>query len=60
MKQPLRRRFARECKIEAARMALTGGRTQKAVADDVGISPDTLYRRLSTQRKSFCPNAGSR
>jgi transposase len=39
-----RRRFDREFKIEAVRVALSGERTQKDVARDLGINPETLYR----------------
>ena len=39
-----RRRFDREFKIEAVREALKGERTQKEVARDLGINPETLYR----------------
>lgn len=39
-----RRRFDREYKIEAVRVALRGDRPQKDVARDLGINPETLYR----------------
>ena len=39
-----RRRFDRAFKIEAVREALKGERTQKEVARDLGINPETLYR----------------
>ena len=39
-----RRRFNREYKLEAVRMALGGGKPQKEVAHDLGINPETLYR----------------
>ena len=39
-----RRRFTREFKVEAVRLALMGDKPQKAVAADLGIKPETLYR----------------
>jgi len=39
-----RRRFDREYKIEAVRVALRGDRPQKDVARDLGVNPETLYR----------------
>lgn len=39
-----RRRFTREFKLEAVKMALEGGRSQVSVARDLGINPETMYR----------------
>lgn len=39
-----RRRFTREYKTEAVRLALSGNKPQKDVAKDLGINPETLYR----------------
>ena len=39
-----RRRFTREFKVEAVRLALAGDKPQKAVAADMGIKPEALYR----------------
>jgi len=39
-----RRRFTREFKVEAVRLARAGNKSQKAVAEDLGINPETLYR----------------
>jgi transposase len=39
-----RRRFTREYKTEAVRLALSGNKPQKDVAADLGINPETLYR----------------
>ena len=39
-----RRRFKREYKLEAVRLALSSGKSQKEVAHDLGINPETLYR----------------
>ena len=39
-----RRRFTREFKVEAVRLALAGGKPQNAIAKDLGLNPETLYR----------------
>ena len=39
-----RQRHTREYKIEAVRLALSSGKPVSAVADELGIRPDTLYR----------------
>lgn len=39
-----RRRFSREFKLEAIRMVLEGGRKQVEVAQELGISPEVVYR----------------
>jgi transposase len=39
-----RRRFTREFKVEAVRLALSGGKLQKDVAKDLNLNPETLYR----------------
>jgi transposase len=39
-----RQRHTREYKLEAVRLASTGEKPVSAVADDLGIRPDTLYR----------------
>lgn len=39
-----RRRFNREFKLEAVRMALEGGRSRVAVARELNLNPETLYR----------------
>lgn len=39
-----RRRFTREFKLEAVRLALVEGRSQVEVAGELGINPEMLYR----------------
>jgi len=39
-----RRRFDRQYKLEAVRLALASGKQQIEVARDLGINPETLYR----------------
>ena len=39
-----RRRFDREYKLEAVRLALGSGKPQIEVARDLGLNPKTLYR----------------
>ena len=39
-----RRQFSREFKIEAARQVRSSGRTATAIAKELGISRDLLYR----------------
>ena len=39
-----RRRFSREFKVEAVRLALAPGRSRVEVARELGIHPEMLYR----------------
>ena len=39
-----RRRFTREYKVEAVRLALSGSKPQKDVAKDLNLNPEMLYR----------------
>jgi transposase len=39
-----------EFRREAARLALTSGRTQREIAEDLGIGLSTLTRRLGQER----------
>ena len=41
------RRFTREFEDEAVRLVATSGRTQRAVADDLGIGLSTLVRWIA-------------
>ena len=45
-----KRRFTKEFEVEAVRLARTSGRTQREVADDLGISLSTLVRWISRSR----------
>jgi transposase len=45
-----RRRFTREFKVEAVRLALEGSKLQKDVAKDLGLNPETLYRWVKELR----------
>ena len=44
------RRFTREFEDEAVRLARTSGRTQREVADDLGIGLSTLVRWVGRSR----------
>lgn len=46
-----RRRFTREYKVEAVRLALSGTKPQKDVARDLNLNPETLYRWVAEFRK---------
>ena len=45
-----RRRFTREFKIEAVRQVVEGGRTQKQVADELGLNANLLGRWVKELR----------
>ena len=45
-----RRRFTREFKLEAVRLVVEGGRSQKAVSDELGINPNLLGRWIKQIR----------
>ena len=40
-------RFTREFQDEAVRLALTSGRSQRAIADDLGVNRSTLARWMA-------------
>ena len=44
------RRFTREFEDEAVRLAATSGRTQREVAEDLGVSLSTLVRWIGRRR----------
>lgn len=44
------RRFTREFEDEAVRLVATSGRTQRGVADDLGIGLSTLVRWIGRRR----------
>ena len=44
------RRFTKEFEAEAVRLAETSGRTQREVADDLGVGLSTLVRWISRSR----------
>ena len=44
------RRFTKEFEDEAVRLVATSGRTQRAVADDLGIGLSTLVRWIGRRR----------
>ncbi|GGE03216.1 hypothetical protein GCM10011390_22590 [Aureimonas endophytica] len=45
------RRFGKEFEAEAVRLVETSGRTQREVAEDLGIGLSTLGRRLDKRRE---------
>lgn len=53
------KRFTPEFKAEAVRLALSGDRPQRAVADDLGIGYSTLDRWIGQHRdrRSLSPSA---
>jgi transposase len=56
-----KRKFTREFKIEAVRQATRGGRSQAAVARDLGISANLLARwkqQLEEEGKAAFPGQG--
>lgn len=60
--RPARRRFTREVKLEAVRRVLEEGRTQKSVADELGMNPNVLGRWVREFRddpKQSFPGNGS-
>jgi transposase len=48
MTQP--KRFTKDFEDEAVRLALTSGRTQRAIAEDLGIGLSTLVRWIGRSR----------
>src|SRR5260370_18440008 len=56
------RRFTKEFEEEAVRLVQTSGRTQRAIAGDLGIGLSTLVRWLgrSRDRRAFDPLAAGR
>ena len=48
------RKFTPEFKAEAVRLALSGDRSQRAVADDLGIGYSTLDRWIGRHRDNTC------
>ena len=47
-----RRRFTREFKLEAVRQVVGEGRTQKAVAEELGLNANLLGRWIKQHRSS--------
>jgi len=52
------RRFTREFEDEAVRLAATSGRTQREVAEDLGISLSTLVRWIGRRRDRLAEMPG--
>ncbi len=50
MGEPTRRRFTREFKLEAVRQGLREGRTQKQVAEELGLNANLLGRWVKQHR----------
>ena len=46
-----RRRFTRDFENEAVRLALTSGRTQREIAEDLGVGLSTLVRWIGRSRE---------
>ena len=57
-----RRRYTREFKLEALRLAQQPGATTTAVAEELGVNPESLYRwkrELKDDPKQSFPGQGS-
>jgi transposase len=52
------RRFTKEFEEEAVRLAVTSGRTQRAIAEDLGVGLSTLVRWISRSRDRGAEGAG--
>ena len=52
------RRFTREFEDEAVLLAGTSGRTQREVAEDLGVSLSTLVRWIGRRRDRLCEMPG--
>ena len=52
------RRFAKEFEEEAVRLVRTSGRTQREVADDLGIGLSTLVRWIGRHRDRLAGDRG--
>ncbi len=50
MGERTRRRFTREFKLEAVRQVMSGGRTQKRVAEELGLNANLLGRWVKQHR----------
>lgn len=53
------RRFTREFEEEAVRLARTSGRTQRAVAEDLGVGLSTLVRWIGRSRDRQAGDVGA-
>ena len=51
-------RFTREFQDEAVRLALTSGRSQRAIADDLGVNRSTLGRWMAERQDTRPASAG--
>jgi transposase len=52
------RRFTKDFENEAVRLALTSGRTQREIAEDLGVGLSTLVRWLGRSRFSSAVTSG--
>ena len=50
-------RFTREFQDEAVRLALTSGRSQRAIADDLGVNRSTLGRWMAEHQDTRTASA---
>jgi len=56
-----RRNYTKEFKLEAVRLARSSGKTAKQVAEELGISPEVLYKwqsRYSSEGAQAFPGKG--
>jgi transposase len=52
------RRFTRDFENEAVRLALTSGRTQREIAEDLGVGLSTLVRWIGRSRDRAAEGTG--
>ena len=53
-----RRRFTKDFENEAVRLALTSGRTQREIAEDLGVGLSTLVRWIGRSRDRAAEGTG--
>ena len=53
-----RRRFTKDFENEAVRLALTSGRTQREIAEDLGVGLSTLVRWIGRSRGRAAEGTG--
>jgi transposase len=60
--QPSRRQYSNQFKIDAVELSLKSDNTTKEIADDLGISPNALYRwkcQYHSSKEAAFPGTGN-
>jgi transposase len=60
--QPSRRQYSKQFKIDAVELSLKSNKTIREIADDLGISPNALYRwkaQYDASKESAFPGTGN-